>query len=234
MISEMDRLICVLGMHRSGTSCMTGSLQQAGLFLGNCHTWNPHNKKGNRENQDFVDLNDSILAANGAAWDKPPSKKVAWSSEHRSRAEHLLVENLGDAPLGFKDPRTLLVLQGWKTIFPAIQFVGIVRHPNAVAQSLQRRSDMPREQALLLWYSYNRLLLNEYRRKSFPVLCFDEDEKIFHEKLDQLVGYLGLEKNTEDNRFYEDQLKTSGSQLSAARLPWKIKWLYGRLLKICV
>ena len=36
-----DRVVCILGMHRSGTSCLTGSLQQAGLFLGDCHTWNP-------------------------------------------------------------------------------------------------------------------------------------------------------------------------------------------------
>ena len=58
------RLIAVLGMHRSGTSYLAGSLQEAGLILGDCHTWNKHNEKGNRENQKFVDLHDAILEAN--------------------------------------------------------------------------------------------------------------------------------------------------------------------------
>ena len=40
------RLIAVLGMHRSGTSYLAGSLQEAGLILGDCHTWNKHNEKG--------------------------------------------------------------------------------------------------------------------------------------------------------------------------------------------
>ncbi len=77
-MSKANRLICILGMHRSGTSCVTGSLQQAGLFLGACHTWSPHNRKGNRENQDFVDLNDDVLATNDGAWDKPP-RKLVWT-----------------------------------------------------------------------------------------------------------------------------------------------------------
>ena len=67
------RVICILGMHRSGTSCLTGSLQEAGLSLGDCHTWNPHNLRGNRENQAFVDLHDDILKANHGAWDAPPT-----------------------------------------------------------------------------------------------------------------------------------------------------------------
>ena len=94
-MDNIGRLICVLGMHRSGTSCVTGSLQQAGLFLGDCHTWNPHNTKGNRENQDFVDLNDAVLAFNNGAWDKPPKKSV-WLPEQLKKAEVLLEENFGE------------------------------------------------------------------------------------------------------------------------------------------
>ena len=234
-MGRANQLVCVLGMHRSGTSCVTGSLQQAGLFLGNCHTWNPHNKKGNRENQDFVDLNDAVLASNDGAWDKPP-KKSLWTPLQFERARVLLEDNFGEAPLGFKDPRTLLVVEGWKQVFPNIQFVGVVRHPNAVAQSLQKRSDMPSEQALALWYAYNRVLLKEYRKKSFPILCFDEDEEVFHQKLDAVAGQLGLNKGVSEQRFYDEQLRTSNSsqhQLGRA-LPWKVKRLYSRLRKRCL
>ena len=61
------KVICVLGMHRSGTSCLVGSLQKAGLHLGKHHTWNRYNRKGNRENQDIVDLNRAVLEFSGGS-----------------------------------------------------------------------------------------------------------------------------------------------------------------------
>ena len=112
-----QRVIAVLGMHRSGTSWLTGTLQEAGLSLGDCHTWNKHNEKGNRENQQFVDLHDAILAANSAAWDNPPTK-VVWGSEHVAEARRLLEAHAGEPTFGFKDPRALLVLDGWKQLEP--------------------------------------------------------------------------------------------------------------------
>ena len=73
-----EQILCVLGMHRSGTSCLTGSLEEAGLHMGDIHTWNPHNLKGNRENQKIVDINDQVLASAGAAWDNPPDTDISW------------------------------------------------------------------------------------------------------------------------------------------------------------
>jgi len=234
-MADTNRLICIVGMHRSGTSCVTGTLQQAGLFLGNCHTWNPHNKKGNRENQAFVDLNDDVLATNGGAWDKPP-RKPKWSVPQMERASALLEDNFAEAPLGFKDPRTLLVLQGWKQVYPDIQFVGVLRHPNAVAQSLKMRGDMPADQALALWYTYNHALLKEFQRKPFPILCFDQEEAVFQQKIDKLADTLGLNQRANGQQFYDEQLRTSNSnpkQMEKA-LPWRLKRLYNRLLKHCL
>ena len=71
MSPRPKRILCVLGMHRSGTSCLTGSLQQGGLFLGKHHTWNEYNRKGNRENQDVVNLHEAIFKANGLDWKHP-------------------------------------------------------------------------------------------------------------------------------------------------------------------
>ena len=234
-MSKANRLICILGMHRSGTSCVTGSLQQAGLFLGNCHEWNKFNTKGNRENQDFVDLNDQVLAANGGAWDNPP-KKSAWSPAQLDRASALIEENLGQGPFGFKDPRTLLLLKGWKQVAPEIEFVGVVRHPNAVAQSLQTRSDMHRDQALALWYAYNRILFKECEKTPFPILGFDDEEELFHEKLGHVSRSLGLRNEFDEQRFYDEQLRNSNKSQRYAmdKLPWKVKRLYSQLLKLCL
>lgn len=226
------RLIAVLGMHRSGTSCLTGSLQEAGLQLGDCHTWNPYNLKGNRENQAFVDLHDAILAENGGSWDRPP-RRSRWSMVHSRRAGELLREHADIPVLGFKDPRALLLIRGWKDLVPSMEFVGIFRHPEAVAQSLKNRSNLDRAHALDLWYHYNRALLREYRQRPFPILCFDEPEEVFQRKVGALAAKLDLPDGRPAPRFYDGELKHyRGDSLS--NLPWRARRLYRNLLKVSV
>jgi hypothetical protein len=219
-------------MHRSGTSCLTGSLQEAGLFLGDCHTWNPHNLKGNRENQQFVDLHDDILQENGGAWDNPPTG-ATWSAKHYQWANDLLQDNATMPVFGFKDPRALLVLEGWKTVFPDIEFVGICRHPNEVARSLAKRGAIKREKALQLWYAYNQLLYREYKKRPFPLLCFDDDEDILQEKISRVAVRLGLISSEQRQDFYSSELRTAlaGEQQP---LPWKVRLLYYKLKTKCL
>ena len=139
----MDETICravfVLGMHRSGTSWLTGALQQAGLHLGKHHKWNPHNRKGNRENPDAYELHEAILGYNGASWDSPPNKPVIWTDDHRAMAINIVNETGHQGVWGIKDPRTLLVLDGWKELLTDLSFVDIFRHPLSVWSSLKLR-----------------------------------------------------------------------------------------------
>jgi hypothetical protein len=225
-----QRMVAILGMHRSGTSCLTGTLQEAGLFLGECHTWNKHNEKGNRENQKFVDLHDAILAANGGAWDAPPAR-VTWSGDHIAAAKALLADHAGESNFGFKDPRALLVLDGWKKLFPAIEFVGIYRHPNAVAKSLEKRSSKSREESLKLWYAYNRVLYQEYRKKPFPILSFDDDEAVLDEKIFSAAGKMGLVHQGGEEKFYTADLRHNDGE-GGPSLPWKVRRLYNKLKKV--
>ncbi|MFT7266450.1 MAG: hypothetical protein ACI9A2_004544, partial [Halioglobus sp.] len=153
--------------------------------------------------------------------------------EHALKALDILDRHEDVTALGFKDPRTLLVLEGWKQVYPKIEFIGIMRHPNAVAASLQNRENMPRAEALSLWYKYNKLLYKEYRRISFPILCFDEDEELFHQKLDKAVQSLDLSGEKKDQRFYDDELRTS-HRAQCESLPWKVQRLYDQLLKKCL
>lgn len=224
-----QRVIAVLGMHRSGTSWLTGTLQDAGLSLGDCHTWNKHNEKGNRENQQFVDLHDAILEANSAAWDNPPTK-VVWGSEHIAEARRLLEAHAGEPTFGFKDPRALLVLDGWKQLYPSLEFVGIYRHPNAVAKSLEKRSFMTWEESLKLWYAYNKVLYREYRKKRFPILNFDDDEPVLDQKVHTVAREMGLSHDGGEDKFYTAELKHNDS-VGGPALPWKVRRLYNKLEK---
>ena len=237
-----QRIICILGMHRSGTSCLTGSLQQGGLFLGKHHTWNEYNRKGNRENQDVVSLHEAIFKANGLNWKSPllpgcgdlvaPPASM-WESQHVTRAMEILAE-YADRPLwGFKDPRTLMLLAGWHALVPDMEFVGIYRHPMAVAQSLASRPAMPVsiEEGLDMWYMYNTELLREFRRNPFPVLCFDWSEEYFHGALDVLHEQLALAPVPADERFYTKELHKQSADLNA-ELPRHVRVLYEELEQI--
>ncbi|MGL4318369.1 MAG: sulfotransferase [Pseudomonas sp.] len=196
----------VVGMHRSGTSFLTGSLQQAGLELGKHSAWNPHNLKGNRENQDIVAFHDEVLAARDAAWDRPPSVPVVWTEVETCRAAELVAEYQGVEHWGFKDPRALLMVDAWRQLLPELRFVGIFRNPVAVARSLAARGTIPQAQAFALWTAYNRNLLALHRRSPFPLLCFDEDENVLHQKLDQILVEMGLQP-LHDERFFSSELK---------------------------
>jgi hypothetical protein len=224
---NQPKVICVLGMHRSGTSCLTGSLQAAGLQLGKHHTWNRYNTRGNRENQDFVDFHEDLLAANGGSWDRPP-RRLNYSAADVARARDL-VTGFEDERWGFKDPRAMLALHLWNRVIPDAQYVGIFRHPLAVRDSLQRRDARTTEETCLkLWFHYNRLLYREYRRRPFPLLCFDWDEETFHDKLNSVISDLGLAPLSPEQRFYSNELRNF-SPGEESSLPWRLRRLYGKL-----
>jgi len=221
-----QRLIAVVGMHRSGTSCLTGSLQRAGLVFGEVHEWNRYNLKGNRENQAIVDLNDGVLAASGGSWDVPPPR-VRWSAAHKARAREILASLAGAPVAGFKDPRTLLVIDGWLEVYPAMELVGVFRHPAAVAASLANRSEMDRDVAFGLWKAYNRRLLALRRGRGFPLVDFDSDAECYRATVERLAGELGLDATAvAEEPFFEEGLrKAHGSD----RLPLALRWLHRRL-----
>jgi hypothetical protein len=226
-----NRIIIILGMHRSGTSCLTGSLQQGGLELGEFSSWNPHNLKGNRENNSIMSLHESILADNNSSW-FTPSNRLKWQPSHKKQAREILEQNAKSAIWGFKDPRTLFTLDGWLSLGIQPEYVGIYRSPAAVVQSLLTRSDtIDQSNALKLWYSHNIQLLKLHKKYQFPLLSFDWDEEKFNTALGKLHLQLGLTPLGADERFFENNLRHNQDDLQL-RLPWKVSRLYNRLNNI--
>src|SRR5918994_5655575 len=67
--------VCVLGMHRSGTSLVAGVLRQLGVDLGPDEEFlppDPNNQSGYFELADAVEINNEILAHYGGGRDDPP------------------------------------------------------------------------------------------------------------------------------------------------------------------
>lgn len=87
--------ICITGMHRSGTSMIARMLNICGVYLGKPDELMPpaaDNPDGFWEHLGFRQLNDDILALNGAAWDFPPNPGLPINSDPdiNSRATKLV------------------------------------------------------------------------------------------------------------------------------------------------
>ena len=202
--------VAVLGMHRSGTSYVAGSLERAGLRLGAVSIWNPHNQRGNREHPRAVDINEAVLADSGGSWDRPPAT-ITWTARQRRRARRFAAEHAGPTRWGFKDPRTLLTLAGWRRILPDLTFVGVFRHPRAVADSLQARArygglSMSDDDCFSLWQEYNLLLLRVAEDEACPLVDFDDEVVDLERAVDVVARGLGLAPAGE-GRFLDSGLR---------------------------
>ena len=224
-----DTPICVLGMHRSGTSCVTGLLEDAGVFLGNVSKQNPHNKKGNQENLRIMRLHDAVLAANGGSWDNPPEAALAWSAEQKAELQAIIEEYRGHAPWAFKDPRSTFTLPAWREALPALRLIGTFRHPGAVAQSLHRRGKLSPEQGFGIWIRYNRRLLRHHAEQSFDLLCFDLAPEPYMQAAAKAFGRLNLDVSHTDFAFFEEQLRNIAIDPAFAAPPAEAMELYSRL-----
>src|SRR5690242_7355330 len=85
MMNAISMPVCILGMHRSGTSMITRLLNLCGLYLGREEVLNPphlqDNPDGYWEHALFVSLNDEILASFGGSWDAAPLFTPGWSQQ---------------------------------------------------------------------------------------------------------------------------------------------------------
>ena len=162
------RVVAVLGMHRSGTSALRIAGAARPVPRSREHEQRAQPEGQPREHRGRR-LNEDVLRSSGGAWKAPPPD-VRWSDDHDERARRLLADHAGQAVWGFKDPRTLLTLDGWHTLVPDLERVGIFRHPLRVARSLEQRDGMEREAAVALWRAYNAAARGAPRRPSRAVL----------------------------------------------------------------
>lgn len=192
-MTKINRTIAVLGMHRSGTSALMGSLEQAGLFIGDTNHSADDNAKGNRESIAIMTLHDDLLARNGGSWDNPPVRNLRWNPVHRALLSSIIQNYESREIWGFKDPRTLFACDVWLKTIPTLEFAGIFRHPFLVANSLVHRNNMTPEEALGLWFTYNSKLIWLARNKEpFPIVEFSINPDEFNHQLQLLVARLEL------------------------------------------
>jgi hypothetical protein len=152
----------ILGMHRSGTSAMAGTLVRLGIappktLLAPAE----ENPKGFYESGRLTPFHDELLASAGSKWDDWRPFNDDWfktpiADEYTARAKVLLDDEFeGAGAFVLKDPRICRFARFWLDIFTQVgidpKLILPFRSPLEVAQSLRTRNGFPIRKGLLLW-----------------------------------------------------------------------------------
>lgn len=197
-----NHMLFVLGMHRSGTSALTGTLQHLGVELGRpLIAPGADNPKGYFEHAHVVDINHGLLAKLGASWDDPtPLPRFDWHSQAMTqalaRAAAVVRENFAGHPLSaIKDPRLCRFVQLWARACDGMDIRALiaVRDPADVIASLARRNGLSGDVAALLWLRHNVEAERDTRGMRRGVCFYENLMADWRNELSRLASELGLE-----------------------------------------
>jgi glycosyltransferase involved in cell wall biosynthesis/GT2 family glycosyltransferase/SAM-dependent methyltransferase len=158
------KIVCVLGMHRSGTSLVSRLINLLGLDLGPADKLLPphaENPRGYWEYRPFVDINEQVLERLGGSWHEPPTFVPGWEAspnlaDLRRQARALVAEDFRSLAWAWKDPRTCLTLPFWRQLLPPLRYVICLRNPAEVAKSLAQRDRFAVSKSIDLWHLYTK------------------------------------------------------------------------------
>ncbi len=172
-----SKCIVVLGMHRSGTSCVGGLLNAMGAYFGPEGMdlgANAENPKGFWERQDLNWACEFALLAQGSCWWQPlPAHGRANDGVTLLKRAFAAIRQDLDAhvPWFIKDPRLCLLADVLRDELADAVYVHVLRDPVEVALSLQRRNGLGLAHALALWEMYTISALEASRNR--PRLLLD-------------------------------------------------------------
>ncbi|MGA4533303.1 hypothetical protein ACPA1H_23480 [Ectopseudomonas chengduensis] len=162
--------ILILGMHRSGTSALSGVLNILGVDLGS-HLMQPkaENPKGFFENDLIFEVNEDLLAQAGSSvHDDFFNESKIDNIYDLDKLKSVLLEEFKLSKLfSIKDPRIGYLLpvyiQALKALDIDIKVIVPIRSPLEVARSLQVRNGFSLEKGLLHW-AYHFLVVEKFSR----------------------------------------------------------------------
>lgn len=179
------KALIIVGMHRSGTSAVSGSLAEQGVFMGDS-LYGPQkgvNEKGFYENSALVRFNERLFDVLGWSWDDPLASchqtfDIDALTPWIERGVALVKSEYGKHPYwGMKDPRTSLLLPFWHAVLEKADveplYIVMVRRPTEVAGSLAKRDGFSEEKSLMLWMNYTLSSMINTLPENRVVVFFD-------------------------------------------------------------
>ncbi|GAB4517889.1 MAG: hypothetical protein Tsb0010_02090 [Parvularculaceae bacterium] len=177
-----NEALFIIGMHRSGTSALSGSLR----FIGYEHgarrmAPQPDNPKGFWEPRLIARLNEELLRDAGGSWRRPPDEalfaEAAVSDARKAQARSVWMETYGETrgAIVCKEPRLAFFIDLWREIAAECgrtpKFLFAIRDVRNVAASLKKRNDIPAIEGAALWAAYMFAALRELPEGA-PIISF--------------------------------------------------------------
>ena len=220
-------VIFILGMHRSGTSCLAKCLSNMGLSFV-LDQLGPTKYSNHLEYGEIVSLNDQILGS----WNQPILKRniimkkyFEWKVGKFLRGAHK-----GKSFVGIKDPRLLLTFPYWVKHIDNFKIIGIYRRPMEVVRSFSVRNKgyahATDEQGLELWRISNMKLLELQKLYDFPILNFNLSKPNFGKRLQSICDTLELPFS---RQVFEETFAEKNRHHSIEKIPEGLRDLYGEL-----
>ena len=177
MSSTSRQAVIVLGMHRSGTSALAGTLARLGFGLPKTPLdASPDNPEGFYESWPVVEMNFQFLMTAKCAWNvtfnlSPEVFFRQFDPRKHNALITLLQNEFGDTgSFVLKDPRMCLLLPVWlpalQRLAPSLPMLLMLRHPAEIVQSHAARNGRPEWETLLNWMHH--MLEAEYITRNVP------------------------------------------------------------------
>lgn len=199
-------IVCILGMHRSGTSLLARILNLIGLYLGPEQVLAKggiYQPKGLWEHEQMMHLNGEILARHGGNWHEPPIFPPGWETsptldDLKQRGRTLIQDTFANAERwGWKDPRNCLTLPFWQQLLPEMRYVVCLRNPVDVAHSLAHRNSFSAEKTSSLWLAYVTSALQHSDGRPRLIVFYEDLMDDWKRELRRLAAFLGMPERAE-------------------------------------
>lgn len=244
------KLIVVLGMHRSGTSMLTGILNILGAHVGSGEDLVPavsgDNDKGFFELKSITSINETILNILGSSHLESnllPENFAGFYElyPYKNQLKAIIKEYVETNYLFvLKDPRISRLLPIYKEIFSElsidVKYIISVRNPLEVAKSLEKRNGLKLENGIAAWKIYN--LDAEYYTKNEPRVFVSYDALLadWKKEITRISAEinLNLELTTKEiavNNFISNDLHRNTANLEELKAFPEIKEIYEILSK---
>ena len=218
--------IVVLGMHRSGTSLVSGILRDSGFFFGvneDLTTPNDENPKGFFERKDFRKMNDDVLLSNNGDWNRLTKVLANGFSDvsietYKSQLKEMEESLFNHSRWALKEPRICITYPLIASDLPPHKLLYIYRSPLDVAYSLWIRNKFPISYGLKLWEIYNKKCIEIFKNSKLDKLCLSYENIIdgvsstineFEGFIDKKVDLSFIDKNLRRSSKHKVDLSAS-------------------------
>jgi hypothetical protein len=182
-----QRALCILGVHRGGTSAVTRAFNLFGAFVGDAGDLmqpTPENPEGYWERLDIYAFHQRLLAAMQRQWDTVLPLPDGWHhapavAPYREELKGIVGKAFAGRPFwAWKDPRSCILLDLWKDLLGELgadlNAVVVLRHPVDVAASLGKRDGFGLEKSCGIWLSHTLAALRSVEGVRTTFIGYDD------------------------------------------------------------